>query len=57
MANKPAQEEQDFKVAMQQLNAEAEKILRWSNPIQHPKGENLVRPCHQRMESANSCMV
>jgi molecular chaperone GrpE (heat shock protein) len=36
MSNKTAQEEQDFKVAMQQLSAEAEKIL----PMLPPEGNN-----------------
>src|SRR5438477_10163183 len=46
MSTKTAQEEQDFKVAMQQLSAEAEKIL----PMLPVEGNNSFSEAHESTE-------
>jgi molecular chaperone GrpE (heat shock protein) len=50
MSTKAAQEEQDFKVAMQQLSAEAEKIL----PIQPAEENNTSSEAHESTEQPQS---
>src|SRR5438477_9004713 len=50
MSNKTAQEEQDFKVAMQQLSAEAEKIL----PMLPVEGNNSFSEAHESTEQPPS---
>jgi molecular chaperone GrpE (heat shock protein) len=46
MSNKTVQEEQDFKVAMQQLSAEAEKVL----PMLPVEGSNTSSDAHESTE-------